>query len=341
MGVIIHDLSDCELSVRNGSYGGMAGYKEGIKYMGEMWVVKYPKNISNIKEGDGVYASSPLSEFIGSHIYQMLGIPVHDTLLGYRNGKLVVACRDFVESKSMLLEIRTLKNLANKDFEKQFDRPFGSTGSSHVVDWEELLLHIEHNPVMSKVAGLWERFIMQAIVDILINNNDRNNGNWGVLRRVEGDTYIDCLAPIYDNGACFSPNLTEAEISSRMNDVSTCERNSCNTVVAYGKDGKNFTARKFCEMLATLESAKHTVYRVSNEIDSKMISCIEFIRSIPNTITIDGKTVEVMSELRKDFYILQLESRYRNLIQKELVDRILSSDKLGNYNILCSLAENI
>ena len=28
----------------------------------------------------------------------------------------------------------------------------------------------------------WDRFYEQAIIDIFINNNDRNNGNWGILR---------------------------------------------------------------------------------------------------------------------------------------------------------------
>jgi len=38
---------------------------------------------------------TPLSEFLGSHIYAILGYPVHETLLGYRKGKIVVACKDF------------------------------------------------------------------------------------------------------------------------------------------------------------------------------------------------------------------------------------------------------
>lgn len=41
------------------------------------------------------YTASPLSEYIGSQIYQSLGIPVHETMLGIRDNKLVVACKDF------------------------------------------------------------------------------------------------------------------------------------------------------------------------------------------------------------------------------------------------------
>lgn len=42
--IIIHDLNGCDLSDRNGTYGGMAGLKEGVVYNGENWLIKYPKN---------------------------------------------------------------------------------------------------------------------------------------------------------------------------------------------------------------------------------------------------------------------------------------------------------
>ncbi len=38
------------------------------------------------------YSTSSLSEFIGSHIYRILGYPVHETQLGYDEDMLVVLC---------------------------------------------------------------------------------------------------------------------------------------------------------------------------------------------------------------------------------------------------------
>ena len=40
--------------------------------------------------------------------------------------------------------------------------------------------------------------------DIFINNNDRNNGNWGILRNKDG---VDRLAPIFDNGGSFQTKI--------------------------------------------------------------------------------------------------------------------------------------
>jgi len=46
------------------------------------------------------YVTSPLSEYIGSHIFQILGYDVHETLLGVcfdgKRNKVVCACKDFI-----------------------------------------------------------------------------------------------------------------------------------------------------------------------------------------------------------------------------------------------------
>ena len=73
---------------RNGTYGGQAGEKEGITIDGTYWIVKYPKSTKGMRGDVLSYMTAPLSEYIGSHIYEILGIDVHQTILGIRNGKL-------------------------------------------------------------------------------------------------------------------------------------------------------------------------------------------------------------------------------------------------------------
>ena len=74
----IYDFSDCEYSNRNGSYGGAAGDKDGIIIGGEAWIAKYPKTNEGMAKSDKLSktAQTPLSEYIGSHIYEILGYPV-------------------------------------------------------------------------------------------------------------------------------------------------------------------------------------------------------------------------------------------------------------------------
>jgi hypothetical protein len=93
------NFDECKLSDRAGTYGGKAGFKDGIIYNNEYWMIKYPKSTKGMRKPEISYTTSPLSEFLGSQIYKILGYDVHETLLGTRNNKLVVACKDFCKSE--------------------------------------------------------------------------------------------------------------------------------------------------------------------------------------------------------------------------------------------------
>ncbi len=196
----IYDFSECEYSNRNGSYGGAAGDKDGILINGEPWIAKYPKSNEGMAKSDKLSRTTqtPLSEYIGSHIYGILGYPVHETLLGIRKGFVVVACKDFCDEKTRLLEMRTLKNIHIPEMNQKFQLDLHETNDDHLVDLNELFVHFELNPEISKIKGVSERFWDQIVIDGLIGNNDRKNGNWGILSC--GDKRE--LAPIFDNGAC-------------------------------------------------------------------------------------------------------------------------------------------
>lgn len=58
----IVDFSKCMLSLKNEMYGGNAGSKEGIVFQDENWIVKYPKDIRNLKNVDMSYSTAPISE---------------------------------------------------------------------------------------------------------------------------------------------------------------------------------------------------------------------------------------------------------------------------------------
>jgi hypothetical protein len=76
------DFSKCELSSRNLQYGGRAGEKRGIIYNNEYWFLKFPKNTIGMKKvNDLSYVTSPISEYIGSNIYKILGYDVREYVL--------------------------------------------------------------------------------------------------------------------------------------------------------------------------------------------------------------------------------------------------------------------
>lgn len=76
------DFNGYEQNLR--MYGGTAGRKMGITYNGKNYILKFPGNLKEqgMKNIQLSYSNSPVCEFIGSQIYEKLGFPVHETILG-------------------------------------------------------------------------------------------------------------------------------------------------------------------------------------------------------------------------------------------------------------------
>ena len=188
------DFDACE-RVRGRGYRGNAGRKLPYLYDGGLWMVKFPGSTRNMAGAHlPSYTSSSVSEYIGSHIYEVLGIDVHETVLGRCAGKIVVGCRDFTEHAT-LLEYSQIKNTVDDEFIS------GSYGSSAAGERLSDVVRVigacdEFEGIRDAVV---KRFWDMFVVDAFIHNNDRNNGNWGLL--VAGGSVT--LAPVYGNGNAF------------------------------------------------------------------------------------------------------------------------------------------
>ncbi len=89
------DFTNCEVNPYR-MYNGANSSKKCIIFDNEQYMLKFPSRAKNNK--DMSYSNGVISEYIGCHIYEILGIPVQKTILGnYDIGdksKLVVACKD-------------------------------------------------------------------------------------------------------------------------------------------------------------------------------------------------------------------------------------------------------
>lgn len=307
----IYDLNGYGLSYKNGFYGGAAGNKEGIIINGESWMVKYPKNLSEMTgKGMASYSTSPLSEFIGSHIYEILGYDVHKTILGIRHKKLVIACKDFAVD-GLLLEIRTIKNYASQDFAELLDTSPVSSTETHVVDLDELLLHIRKNPLLSNISGIEEHFFEQSLVDIFIGNNDRNSGNWGILRTMEEE---DKIAPIFDNGGCFLAKAGEDKVLNLLGSHEL-KNNAVNTLTAYGTKDRQYSAIRFLDRTKDEPIMKEALQKVVPLLEAHMNDIFQFIESIPEEFEYNEHAYSVCSANRKKLYLKHMEIRYNELLR--------------------------
>lgn len=295
----IYNLNECPINSRNGTYGGKAGDKEGITINGAPWIVKYSKSTKGMRGVVADYTTSPLSEYIGSNVYRILGIPAHETLLGIRNEKLVVACKDFCKTEGALREIRTLKNVYNKELAMRLEMSLSSTSDSHVIALEDMLIHLDYNPILKNVPFIKDRFWEQMLVDVLINNNDRNSGNWGVL--YEDGAYR--VAPVFDNGAAFSNKLPDFKLLEMLENSDKFEQSIWASRTIYSFGGKELFAKDIIniEESRLYEAAK----RIIPVVLEKMPEIEEVINGIPERF----EDMPICSQIRKDYYVASMQLR--------------------------------
>ena len=140
-------------------YGGTAGRKMGITYNGKDYLLKFPGNLKEqkMKNINLSYSNSPVCEYIGSKIYELVRLPVHNTILGTRNGKTVVACEDFLQDGDRLYEFDRIE----VTFEPHFLDSNGNETNGIGVDLYEIMMTIQEHHRMEAEAYKARRCIFE------------------------------------------------------------------------------------------------------------------------------------------------------------------------------------
>lgn len=100
----IYNLENCIASIKNGLYGGTGGSKDGIIIGNDKWMVKYPKTTKSMNGvNDTSYTPSPICEYLGSHVYQILG---YETQKGRAGSCRIYACRGKRHSAQIAAALR-------------------------------------------------------------------------------------------------------------------------------------------------------------------------------------------------------------------------------------------
>lgn len=290
------DFNSYEQNAR--MYGGTAGRKIGITYEGKNYILKFPGNLreQHMKNIQLSYSNSPVCEYIGSQIYSMLGFQVHETILGTRNGKVVVACGDFLRDDEKLYEFDKIK----VTYEPHFLDSNGNETNGIGVDLYEIMMTIQEHPFLKDISGIKQHFWDMFVIDALIGNTDRNNSNWGVIVGDNGDKRI---APIYDNGNCLNSKWDDEKIQFVLNDSKMIE--------AEAYKGR----RCIFEIEGKRINPYHLIERMEYPDCSKSVRCIvprigKNIDKIKNLIC----EVPILSEVQKKFFITVIEKRYEQVL---------------------------
>lgn len=199
------DFTNCP-RVPGRAYNGANGKKIAVSYQGEIWILKFAPNVAE-RPNEQSYSNSCISEHLGSAIFNLLGIESQKTLLGtHVNGrvKIVCACKDFTSPGIRLYDFCSIKNSV-------LDSESGGTGT----ELSEILTSIEQQGFLDPEMVL-ERFWQMFVVDALLGNFDRHNGNWGFL--TDEHTGLSRLAPVFDCGSCLLPQADDPIMRKCLDD---------------------------------------------------------------------------------------------------------------------------
>lgn len=275
--------------VRNKTYAGANGSKISILYNNELYMLKFP-GVPVINKQMS-YANGCISEYLGCHIFESIGILVQNTLLGTytKNGKqkIVVACKDFTAGGLVLQDFASLKNTI-------IDSAHNGYGTE-LSDIEKTLE--EQTAIDSKVLTEW--FWDMFIVDALIGNWDRHNGNWGFLYNSITDEIS--LAPIYDCGSCLFPQADEEIMQKVLENPAEREVRIFERPLSGIKiNGQKIQYFKFISSLENNDCNK-ALKRILPKIDMEKI--YKIVDETP-----------FISDLQKDFYKTILRERKERIL---------------------------
>lgn len=296
------DFTNCRTIIGK-AYNGANGKKIAVEYNGDAYMIKFPVNAYK-KPTELSYTNSCISEHIGSTIFNMLGVKAQETLLGtYRvNGKekVVCACKDFTENGKQLYDFCSIKNTI-----------IDSEHNGNGTELSEILETIEKQQFVEPDM-LLEHFWRMFVIDALLGNFDRHNGNWGFL--YANKTKTSEIAPIFDCGSCLLPQADEKTMKQAIENVDVMN----SRIYVFPKSAIKLNESKinYCDFLRETDNADclEAVKEIYDKVNMKEIT--DFIQDIP-----------YITELQKCFYSKYLEARFEKVI-KMAYDHIMEKSDI-------------
>lgn len=272
--------------VKNKAYAGANGSKISVIYNNEQYMLKFPSLPTINKEMS--YTNSCISEYIGCKIFDSVGIPVQETVIGTytSNGreKIVVACKDFTSPGITLQDFVSLKN-----------RIIDSERNGYGTELNDILSTIDEQTSMDSDAikiRFWDMFI----VDALIGNWDRHNGNWGFLYNNSTDEVV--LAPVFDCGSSLYPQADDELMTRILNNKNEFNHRIFDIPMsAITYNGKKINYFNFLSE-GKFEDCNTALKRILSRIDMKKI--YEIIDDTPTVTDIQNEFYKTMLNARKE-----------------------------------------
>lgn len=256
---------------------------------GKKYLVKFPDSNRSPKLNIS-YINNVYSEYIGSKIFELLGINAQKVKLGYYHQEermfYVCACEDFTNENTKLIEFEKLENASLDSEGERKDL----SDIKHIIE-----LNTYNIDKTSFKNFFWDMFI----VDCLIGNTDRHNGNFGFIKNIKTEELT--LAPIYDCGSCLFSTFTDEKMGEVLDNEGLLRDCIKNTSSAIKYNGSKI---KYYDFITKLENddCSEALMRMYPRIDINKIN--DIIDEIP-----------CITDIRKKFYKVIIKYKYEEILQ--------------------------
>lgn len=267
-------------------YAGSEKKKTVILDDGYKYLLKFP---DPTREKDLVlsYINNAISEYVACQIFASTGMAVQDTILGEYitdtgSTKIACACKDVRHPGETMyeinkLELSSLENIYTKTLSLEYMNEVFRKMSDIIPEYE-----------------LKSFYYDMFIVDTLVGNTDRHNGNWAILESEDGVR----ISPVYDCGSSLSPLVDEKYMNQQDGEKCAMDTSS----VLKDENGKKLKYFIFFTDDKNLsQDIKDALKRMIPKINLKKIDNI--IYSTP-----------YISDNRKDFYFGFVHTSYERIL---------------------------
>lgn len=263
-------------------YSG-AERKIGITVGTEDYIIKFQK-----KERFGT-RNNHISEYLGCRIIKSLGFNVQEVYLGTYKSENIVAIKDFVEDGQQFVAFNDVGESSIEENRDEFTYSYEDITKI-------LLANNKLKDPQETVDQFWEIFLLDA----LLGNFDRHGGNWGFVK--ENNAYT--LAPIFDNGSCLFPRLTDEEDMK---------------LIVESQEETQKRIFEFPTSQILLEGKKSSYYDVINSMAYP--ECNKALKKLYKRYDFDKisniiDNASFISATQKVFYKHMIEQRYTQIIKK-------------------------
>lgn len=281
------DFSNCIVDNTKG-FNGANGSKISIIYENKAYILKFRPQKNNI------YSNGHYSEYVGAHIANYLGYEAHQTLLGTYNGQDVVALLDFAPDKEKikLYDFASLKN-----------QIIDSKRNGYGTELNDIMTSFKEQTLFDKIKiekYFWDTFML----DSLLGNFDRHNGNWGYIKNLETNEVK--LSPRFDFGSCLYPKAQNKDIQNIMQN----------------EEEINKRIYQFPNSAIKIDDKKINYFEFLQDIDKMppmckacLFSFVEKVKQIDlKEYIMTNQDFQEIPQERKEFYATMLESRFEKIL---------------------------